>query len=181
VEGSLPLANKHIVTNAAGESPEWREGSAFPRADTYALCRCGRSKTKPFCDGTHARVHFDGTETASREPYERQAKQIIGPTMVLEDAERLCAFARFCATSGILSAKRINPALEHWLCMRPAIALRDAWSRRIEQQEIMIEPHLEPSLGLVQDSAKGISGPLWVRGGVPVVAPMGKRTRCAIA
>ena len=32
-----------------------------------------------------------------------------------------------------------------------------------------LEPHLEPSIGLVQDTAREISGPLWVRGGIPVV------------
>jgi iron-binding CDGSH zinc finger protein len=36
-----------------------------------------------------------------------------------------------------------------------------------------IEPHLEPSIGLVQDTAQGISGPVWVRGGIPVVAADG--------
>ena len=26
-----------------------------------ALCRCGQSATKPFCDGAHSRGGFDGT------------------------------------------------------------------------------------------------------------------------
>jgi CDGSH-type Zn-finger protein len=26
-----------------------------------ALCRCGQSATKPFCDGAHNRCEFDGT------------------------------------------------------------------------------------------------------------------------
>jgi CDGSH-type Zn-finger protein len=26
--------------------------------ETVALCRCGRSRTRPFCDGTHKLTHF---------------------------------------------------------------------------------------------------------------------------
>jgi hypothetical protein len=36
-----------------------------------------------------------------------------------------------------------------------------------------LEPHFEPSIGLVQDTAKGVSGPIWVRGGIPVVGADG--------
>lgn len=32
--------------------------------DTIALCRCGGSTTKPFCDGTHSRTGFAAAERA---------------------------------------------------------------------------------------------------------------------
>jgi CDGSH-type Zn-finger protein len=31
---------------------------------TVALCRCGRSRTRPFCDGTHKLVGFDAPSGA---------------------------------------------------------------------------------------------------------------------
>jgi CDGSH-type Zn-finger protein len=32
----------------------------------FALCRCGGSVNKPYCDGTHSRIGFQGAEAAVR-------------------------------------------------------------------------------------------------------------------
>src|SRR5262245_29831202 len=87
VSGTEPLSEQAIVANEEGESIEYEETRAFPAQKQYALCRCGRSGNKPFCDGTHKKVRFDGRETASREPYLEQAGAIEGPELVLTDAE----------------------------------------------------------------------------------------------
>ncbi len=41
-------------------------GNAFPTAEgaNIALCRCGASQKKPFCDGTHKTSGFTAAETA---------------------------------------------------------------------------------------------------------------------
>jgi CDGSH-type Zn-finger protein len=37
------------------------------QGEVVALCRCGGSTTKPFCDGTHSKVGFDAAERAVRD------------------------------------------------------------------------------------------------------------------
>jgi len=177
VSGNLPLSEQWIETNAQGESLEYREGKKYPEQAQYALCRCGQSANKPFCDGSHKKVQFDGTETASREPYLKQAKTIEGPTMRLTDQENLCAFARFCDPKGQvwnLVQQADNPEtrrlVEHEAGHCPAGRLV-VWDRETGKP---IEPKFEPSLGLIEDTAKKVSGPIWVRGGIPVVAADGK-------
>lgn len=54
VTGGVPLAHLTIVTDAEGGSEAWARSEALPTRTKYALCRCGQSATKPFCDGAHA-------------------------------------------------------------------------------------------------------------------------------
>jgi CDGSH-type Zn-finger protein len=40
------------------------DGNAYPAKERMALCRCGASTTKPFCDGTHSKIGFQAAEGA---------------------------------------------------------------------------------------------------------------------
>jgi CDGSH-type Zn-finger protein len=39
----------------------------IPRGESIVLCRCGGSKTKPFCDKTHSKIGFEAAERAVAE------------------------------------------------------------------------------------------------------------------
>ena len=41
-------------------------GNVLPTRDKVWLCRCGASTKKPFCDGTHSKIGFQGAEAAVR-------------------------------------------------------------------------------------------------------------------
>jgi CDGSH-type Zn-finger protein len=176
VSGNLPLSKEVIGADAEGASVSWEHGRKYPRQPQYALCRCGHSANKPFCDGTHAKIGFNGTETASRKPYIEQAKVMRGPTMSLTDVESLCAFARFCDPNGSVwnLVNETGNSIAHkdfvrQTCDCPSgrlVAWNNATGEAVEQK-------YEASIALIEDTAKRCAGPLWLRGGVQVLGSDG--------
>jgi len=177
VSGNVPIAKQTIIADEEGISVRWQEGEKYPEKAECGLCRCGQSKSKPYCDGTHQKINFDGTETASRKKYLEQMEKIEGPDLDLTDAPDLCASARFCDRAGgtwNLTRDSGNPesrktAIEE-ACDCPSGRLV-AWDKKTGKA---IEPKFAPSIGLVEDPAAGASGPLWVKGGIPVESADGK-------
>ena len=176
VEGSVPITRQTIVADREGNSIGWETGEEFETQAACALCRCGQSATKPYCDGSHVRVGFDGTETATRAPYLEQATEQDGPSLTLTDAQPLCAFARYCDVAGQVwnlveqegdEAARLT-AQESALCPSGRLV---AWDR---QTRTALEPAFEPSIGIVADPAEGLAGPIWVRGGIEVTGADGE-------
>jgi CDGSH-type Zn-finger protein len=176
VEGSVPMARQTIVADAQGDSRKWQEGESFETKEACALCRCGQSATKPYCDGSHVREGFDGTETASREPYAVQATEQVGPSLTLSDAQPLCAYARFCDVAGQVwnlveqegAEAAEMTAREAGLCPSGRLVVRD------HQVNSDYEPEFTPSIGIVADPAQGLAGPIWVRGGIAVMSANGE-------
>ena len=105
----MPLSRKKKITSAQGDSIAWRKTETIETEDTYALCRCGQSGSKPFCDGTHARVGFDGTELADTRPTTERIRIVAGSLeprsgetvfegagLVVKRDGYLCMHAAFC-------------------------------------------------------------------------------------
>ena len=59
----------YLVTNVE-RLTDWL-GEQLPSRPQMALCRCGASQNKPFCDGTHAEVGFSGAKDPNRVPDRR--------------------------------------------------------------------------------------------------------------
>jgi CDGSH-type Zn-finger protein len=176
VSGGVPLSEQSMCIDDEGQCHGWKETKKYPLQENYALCRCGHSNNKPFCDGTHTKVKFNGTETASHRSYLEQAEVIDGPGLKLTDVQDFCASARFCHRGGgtwRLAEQSGNPAAKKMVieevadCPSGRLAARDKDGKAIE-------PDFEPSIGLVQDVQAGKMGPLWVRGGIPIEDENGK-------
>jgi CDGSH-type Zn-finger protein len=60
LNGPLIVTNVERLTDSRGEE--------LPTTPSMELCRCGGSKTKPFCDGSHAKRGFTGERDAPGTP-----------------------------------------------------------------------------------------------------------------
>lgn len=170
VSGNVELTEQ--IISSQRNDYKMNQGRIFDAGETYSLCRCGHSKNMPFCDGSHEHIHFDGTETASRKPFRERALILKGPDLILADVEEYCSFARFChtveGTAWELTEDSDNPTARE----NAVKAASECPSGRLvaydKQTGEPIEIAYKPSIGVIQDPQRGVSGPLWVRGGIPI-------------
>lgn len=107
-EGSRPTAEcspngPYIVRNL--QNLRNSKGETIPTRPVIALCRCGGSAKKPFCDGTHARIGFSGQKVTDGSRDKRQ--DYIGKGITIHDNRSICSHAGFC-TDRLASVFRLK-------------------------------------------------------------------------
>jgi CDGSH-type Zn-finger protein/truncated hemoglobin YjbI len=81
-----------LVSNVAG-FVNWL-GEPLPSRPLMALCRCGSSAMKPYCDGNHAKIAFSDAKDSGRVPDRRNT--YIGQQVTILDNRGTCQHSGFC-------------------------------------------------------------------------------------
>ena len=171
VSGTVKLARRTRIVNSEGEAVEWKSGEDYPpESGTFRLCRCGNSKTKPFCDDSHLEVAWDGECTADRAPGATRRHAFPGTGITMTDDESLCAGFAFCDRFGGVwdeieqtDDPEVRERLQHQISLCPSGRLQYMLKARGEPVEV----EYEPTVAAVHN------GPYWVLGGIPVETPDG--------
>ena len=175
VHGDVPLVRKAQVVSEHGEPLAWKKGEALETSEPYALCRCGQSSKKPFCDGTHTKIGFDGTESAdTRVTAERQVVYEGGTRIVVKRDYPLCMGSGFCANR-ITNVHKMVPHTDDTQVRAQVIAMIErcpsgSYTYSIEEGEGDVEPDLPRQVAVTTEitSDGPIAGPLWVTGNIPI-------------
>ena len=171
VEGGPRLGRLAPVETEFGEPVEWERGEDFEQRQVVELCRCGGSSRKPFCDSTHERIGFDGTETADRRPSAARREVWPGEDVVLTDDLSLCTLHGFCGDRSTKVWQMIDRTADPEVRAKLMGMVDRCPSGRIQYS---IPPNPEPfEHDLEPEVAVTPNGPLWVRGGVQVVSEDG--------
>jgi len=96
-DGPYIVRNLEKLQNSRGES--------IPIKRTIALCRCGGSANKPFCDGTHSTIGFSGTKVTDVARDKR--RNYPGKKITIHDNRGICSHAGFC-TDNLVAVFRSN-------------------------------------------------------------------------
>jgi CDGSH-type Zn-finger protein len=136
------------------------DGAALEVKPVVALCRCGHSQTKPFCDGSHKLVGFRSSDDMPPAGRDRRITY-AGRDVTVSYNPLLCSHAAEC---GRIAAHIFNPSQKPWVqpdngtraeveavvaaCPSGALALTGPEHLYPDRAEVQVQPN----------------GPYWVLG-----------------
>ena len=103
-----PLENGPFIVNNVVNFANQK--GAVEVKETMALCRCGGSANKPFCDGTHAKNGFSSAKLDGR--VEDKRDNYVGQKITIHDNRGICAHAGRC-TDGLAAVFHLKE--EPWI------------------------------------------------------------------
>ena len=89
-----PTENGPYILENCEKITRLADGKVFEIEGTANLCRCGGSKNKPFCDGTHATIGFSAEKLDGRVPDKRD--DYHGSGITIHDNRGICSHAGYC-------------------------------------------------------------------------------------
>ncbi len=171
VRGGVPVVRKRPVHSEHGEPLAWQTSEELTDKANYALCRCGQSADKPFCDGAHIEGGWEGVDTADDSTFDDRAKELGGTGITVRDDRSICVHAGYCGNrlTNIWkqiahtddSITRLAVINEVEKCPSGAITYR------FDGDADDTEPNLPTEVGVIDD------GPIWVSGGIRVTTSVG--------
>lgn len=170
VTGSVPLTRKSIIYSEWHEPMSWQKDAELGARPFYKLCRCGQSTHKPYCDNTHTKVGFDGTETAPIEPTAARRERVDAEHISVTDDGTLCTKAGFCANRVTNIWKELEHAGDSRVRFDVIQRVERCPSGRLAYDlgAGPVEPDLPRGVAVTKD------GPYWVTGGITVTMADGR-------
>jgi CDGSH-type Zn-finger protein len=168
VSGGVPVTRRSVVRSEHGEPTGWRTTAELGASPVVALCRCGGSSNKPFCDGTHARKNFDGSETAPTSTYDERAETYRGAGVVVRDDRSVCEHAGFCGNrltnvwEMVGGSGTEDETLRSQMMAMIERCPSGALTYRLSEDGPDVEPRLPVGIAVTDD------GPYFVTGGLSV-------------
>lgn len=155
---------------------QYADGRLVPLAPVTALCRCGASKNKPYCDSSHVKVGFVGEKDPDRTP--DRTKEYRGEKISILDNRGVCNHNGACVRRmpQVFSVSKrpwINPDGDTPDAIKFINALCPSGSLSYKLKSKRVQDVKRPPALILNPG-----GPIDIQGGVPIKDDLGTTPEC---